>query len=36
MNNYDKESYCDCTMSRIKFMLEWIIKLLGIKKGANL
>lgn len=36
MNNYDKESCCDCTMSRIKFMLEWIIKLLGIKKGANL
>ena len=32
MNNYDKASCCDCTMSRIKFMIEWIIKLLGIKK----
>ena len=36
MNNYDKESCCECTMSRIKFMLEWITKLLDIKKGANL
>ena len=32
MNNYDKESCCECTMSRIKYMLELIKKLLGIKK----
>jgi len=31
MNNYDKESCCECTMSRIKYMLELIKKLLGIK-----
>ena len=32
MNNYDKESCCECTMSRIKYMLELIKKLLGIKE----
>ena len=32
MNNYDKETCCDCTMSRIKYMLELIKKLLGIKE----
>ena len=35
MNNYDKESCCECTMSRIKFMLELIKKLLGIKEGEK-
>ena len=35
MNNYDKESCCACTMSRIKYMLELIKKLLGIKEGEK-
>ena len=35
MKNYDKESDCCCakaSLSRIKYMLELIKKLLGIKK----
>ena len=35
MNNYDKEACCDCTMSRIKYMLELIKKLLGIKEAEK-
>jgi len=30
-----KESCCACTMSKIKYMLELIKKLLGIKKEEN-